>query len=793
MPLDTRKTLHHSDVSPLPFPRTAYWEWDAMEQRISCSDALRDILDAPHEEDDRSSGMDLFAALLAEDELRRLEEGIEGCLRQARSFSGEFSIKRKTEEPLKVRIDANPFVLQGDIQKVIGTVTEIISETEHDRILKEFQEKELMERDQLFRLISENTTDLLWAYDLQTGKYTYSSPSVTRFCGRTQEEMLTLGLFDVLTAESAAKAAAELQYRMQAIAAGEESAITSGHYEFDEVRKDGSIFQTEVNVALVCNENAQITGVVGISRDITERIRNQQKKQKFEKNIYESQKRESIGRIASGIAQELNNTLLPVIGHAEQLMASTQTGSQQRQILNDIHAATLKSRDLVSQLVDFSMQQDLTLKPIDLNEEIIGSEPLLRGFLSSNIDLRLRTSGSIPLIKGDSAKIRQVIMNLAANAQSAMPQGGTLSVETAVAELDEAQAVKKGMRAGCSVELRISDTGTGIAPEVLPKIFDPFFTDDRTGCASGLGLAAVESVVKQHEGHISVESQIGEGCRVTISLPVTEEARGEISHHAVLRADKGRAGENGEEPEIQEHQLRQALEAERQAGELQQRFLTMISHEYRTPLAVISANLDILELQETDAGSGNRTELSKMRRAVRRLVEVMEISLERGRLYDPRTKAEFRRFEISPLIAIQLDDIRVIWPERAFTYTDGLGTHMIFGDTQYLKTALFNLLDNAQKYSPPGSPIEISGYREGDDALITIRNQGCFFSKEESEQLFGKYIRGTTSYNTSGAGIGLWLVREIIEQHGGSVRLEGGEHGILASVRIPLADYRADL
>ncbi len=768
------------------------------------------MLGAQPEESEVPTGLDLFAECLSKDERQRLDESIEECLREGSSFSEEFDAVRRSGEALKLRFDASPFILQGEIIRIIGTVTEITCETQDDLILKEFQQKELIERDQLFRLISDNTSDLLWAYDLQTGKYTYSSPSVTRFCGRTQEEMLTLGLFDVLTPDSAGKAAAELQYRMQAIAAGEESAITSGHYEFDEVRKDGSIFQTEVNVALACNESHQITGVVGISRDITERVRNQRKKQEFERNIYESQKRQSIGRIAAGIAHEINNTLTPVIGFTEQLIGSSDSGTEKRAILGTIYESVMRSRDLVSQLVDFNLEQNLSLKPIDLDQEILSCEPLLRGFLSKNIAIRFLPLNHRAMIKGDGAKIRQVIMNLAANAQDAMPDGGTLTIETAVVNLDEAEALTRGIAAGPCAELRISDTGSGIPPELLPQIFDPFFTTKQIGTGSGLGLAAVAGVIKQHEGHISVVSPAGQGCTVTILLPLpagepagalppAERAMQSLSHHSIMRAEREARSENDsdnpaapDELKIRENQLREALEAERQAGELQRRFLTLVSHEYRTPLAVISANLDILELQEKGLQCGHGGEVSKMKRAVNRLVEVMEISLERGRLYDPRTKAEFRRFEISTKLSEQLDDIRVIWPERAFTYADSLGNHMIFGDSGYLKTALFNLLDNAQKYSPAGTPIEISSCIEGDDAVLRIHNQGYFVSPQEGELLFGKYIRGTTSHNTSGAGIGLWLVREIIEQHSGTVHLEGNESGILATVRLPLADYRSD-
>lgn len=799
----------------------AYWQWEVIGQKMECSDQLCTILGRLPEEMASITCIDDFIACFATDGQQQISVGFQACLEQNMHFSGNFPITKKAGDIVTVCIQATPFIRDGVTVRIIGTVTErtnpvLPGPAEEEIILKSVRDKELLERDQLFRLISDNATDLLWAYDLQTGKYTYSSPSVTRLCGRTQEEMLTLGLFDVLTPEAAQKAAAELHYRIQAIEAGDESAIQSGVYAFDELRKDGSVYQTEVMVALVRNESGQVTGVVGITRDVTERLRNERKKQDFEKNIYESQKRESIGRIASGIAHELNSTLTPLIGYTEYLMDMMLNSDEERTLLDEVYASVMKARDLVSQLVDFSLQQHLSFKPLDINSEINSCEHLLRGFLRNSIGIRFRLSGNLPLIKGDSGKIRQVIMNLAANAQDAMPDGGTLTIETRLAEHDDFQAGANGMTPGTHVEIIVSDTGTGITQDIIPLIFEPFFTTKQTGAASGLGLSSVSGVIGQHQGTINVASRIGEGSSFTISLPVPEEkhyrAQSSTSNKAIritewrapsapgtdgknAKNEKRKpalAGEMKQDMQVRENLLRSALEAERQSKELQHRFLTMISHEYRTPLSIISANLEILELQEADHHYGNELELGKMKRAVHRLVEVMEISLERGRLFDPRTKAEFMRFEISPLLALQLDDIRVIWPERLFTYTDGMVGHMVFGDTQYLKTAFFNLLDNAQKYSSHNSPIDIETCIEGSEAIIRICNQGHTLSKKESEQVFEKYSRGTTSTNTSGAGIGLWLVREIIEQHGGTVTLESTSNGIEATVRLPLADYGDD-
>ncbi|MEI8187014.1 MAG: ATP-binding protein [Chlorobiaceae bacterium] len=782
----------------------ANWEWDIATNKMEFSDQIHTILGYHPEEKSAFSGSEGLSACMVKQDHQRLDQAFQKCLSQKSRYSGNFTAIRSAEEHIEIRVECTPFIQGGVVIKLIGTVMEM---TMHDftpssaeqygvgSTLTKAQEIELRERDELFRLISDNSIDLLWAYDLQTGKYTYSSPSVTKLCGRTQEEMLHLGLFDVLTPEAAQKAAAELQCRIKAIEEGDELAINSGIYQFDELRKDGSIFQTEVMVALVRDKSGRVTGVVGITRDITDRLKNEQKKREFEKNIYESQKRESIGRIASGIAHELNNTLTPLIAYTEYLMDPHLKSNEQQPLIEVLYSSALTARDLVSQLVDFSLQQSLDFKPLDLDIEINNCEKLIRGFLRDNIKICFRHFNTLPPVRGDAAKIRQIIMNLAANAQDAMPQGGTLTFETMLVRHEEDQPGITKERAGSYVDLIVTDTGTGISPELLPLIYEPFFTTKEFGTASGLGLSSVYGVVKQHHGHIHVDSQPGKGSTFTISLPVFVDSQNKalLPDKENAPRTKPQAIEMPDDYDIairhRANQLQAALEAEREAGEMQQRFLTMISHEYRTPLAVISTNLDILELQNPDYRSANSAELSKMRRAVRRLIEVMEISLERGRLYDPRTKAEFRRLQIGPLISSQLEDIRIIWPDRCFNYDDGISEHMVFGDTKYLKTALFNLIDNAQKYSPDNSPIDIVGRIESENVVIMIRNQGHLFDKAEGDKLFEKYVRGAESHNTSGAGIGLWLVREIIEQHSGDVMLEGTQEGIQARVNLPLADY----
>jgi signal transduction histidine kinase len=216
------------------------------------------------------------------------------------------------------------------------------------------------------------------------------------------------------------------------------------------------------------------------------------------------------------------------------------------------------------------------------------------------------------------------------------------------------------------------------------------------------------------------------------------------------------------------------------------RFLSMISHEYRTPLAIIRGNLDLIDLKHKSGDFSNTREMGKIKRAIDRLVEVMEVSIQESRILDTQMTVGSTNFEIVDVVTSQLEAFRSMWPEREVRSTGNLLDSRVSGEASLLKMAIFNLLDNAHKYSQPDTSIEIVCVREGDEAVITIQNHGKGITGGEGEEFFEKYRRGSNAANTGGAGIGLWLVRSIIEQHHGQVSLVSTESGVEATVRLPL-------
>lgn len=217
--------------------------------------------------------------------------------------------------------------------------------------------------------------------------------------------------------------------------------------------------------------------------------------------------------------------------------------------------------------------------------------------------------------------------------------------------------------------------------------------------------------------------------------------------------------------------IRAALALEQKARTEQDQFLTMLSHEYHTPLAIIQANLDLLELQEQRAEKPHASRIVSMKQAISRLVEVMGSALDRTRLDGQHAATDDEPVNLTELLDGVIDRAEGFWSDRLFMFTPGEPTTTIRGNRAQLVTALLNLLDNACKYSPDTTPVLIECREEEGLTTISVTNQGLPLLDRELGHVFEKFWRGGNSQGTSGAGLGLWLVRSIVEQHGGTVSL----------------------
>jgi len=258
----------------------------------------------------------------------------------------------------------------------------------------------------------------------------------------------------------------------------------------------------------------EIVGVIRIVRDISGR-------KALEAQLRQSQKLEAFGQLAGGVAHDFNNLLAVIHGNAELLlMDADQFSAKAAERLAHVMSAAERAASLTRQLLIFGRKQAMHLEPILLNSLIANLAKMLDRVIREDIRLECRHSDQLPFVQADAGMVEQVLINLVVNARDAMPHGGQLLIVTDKVTIDAAQAsANPEARAGEFVSLAVSDTGTGIAPELLPRIFEPFFTTKESGKGTGLGLATVCSIIKQHQGWIDVSSRVGSGTTFKIFLP----------------------------------------------------------------------------------------------------------------------------------------------------------------------------------------------------------------------------------------------------------------------------------
>ncbi|NTW52903.1 MAG: PAS domain-containing protein [Chlorobiaceae bacterium] len=218
-------------------------------------------------------------------------------------------------------------------------------------------------------------------------------------------------------------------------------------------------------------------------------------------------------------------------------------------------------------------------------------------------------------------------------------------------------------------------------------------------------------------------------------------------------------------------------------------FLGMVFQEYCTLQAVIHGNAEPGGLKLKYGEAANRHELNSGSHDFGRFVEFMENAMQQRQAVEGRQSESTGSFRIAPVIAYQADAFRALWPDRTFICSTQLDESVISGDSSLINVAVFNLLDNARKYSPPHSTIEMESLQEGEHVVIRIRNHTSAITQEEADTFFVKFRRGSNSCNTPGAGLGLWLVRDILNRHNGSVRLEVTDSGVEVTVRIPVESH----
>jgi signal transduction histidine kinase/CheY-like chemotaxis protein len=265
-------------------------------------------------------------------------------------------------------------------------------------------------------------------------------------------------------------------------------------------------------------KDGRVASVAGIIRDITEQ-------EQLQKQLQQAHKLEAVGTMAGGVAHDFNNILSIILGNAEIALDDTPKLNPAHYSLKNIKEASLRAAGIVSQLLSFSYKNEPTLKPIEIMAVVRDSIKFLRSTIPTTIEIRKNIPDTNEVILGDPIQINQIMMNLCVNASHEMEDtGGVLTVSAKKITLSEKEAMNyPDLTGGDYIALTVSDTGRGINPRIIDKIFDPYFTTKEFGRGSGMGLSVVHGIVKNHNGSITVDSNPGKGASFRILLPVIDQ------------------------------------------------------------------------------------------------------------------------------------------------------------------------------------------------------------------------------------------------------------------------------
>lgn len=298
--------------------------------------------------------------------------------------------------------------------------------------------------------------------------------------------------------------------------------VKHGPEEYRILHHNGSVMHVQTRLSIGYSQGRAVE-VLGTVQDITRRKKAEEEQEKLRQQLAQSQRLESVGRLANSVAHDFNNLLSVILGYGESILNQIQSGDPIKEEMEEIVQAGRRSAAITGQLLAFSSKQNLQPEVMSINVVLKNLQKMLKRLIGDNIELVISLDSHAGMVLADPVQIEQVIMNLAVNARDAMPEGGALRMETGRALLDEAFAHSHPeVHPGDYVSFSVSDNGSGIEKDVLPHIFDPFFTTKEKGKGTGLGLSTVYGIVKQFGGTICVDSEPRQGTTFRIYLPLTE-------------------------------------------------------------------------------------------------------------------------------------------------------------------------------------------------------------------------------------------------------------------------------
>jgi two-component system cell cycle sensor histidine kinase/response regulator CckA len=421
------------------------------------------------------------------------------------------------------RKDGSAFPAEISLSPIRTSEGTLVTAVVRDLTERKRAEEALRESEAKYRGLVNEINDGVFATD-EKGVLTFANRTLARIHGFEKPEDLLGRVFLELIAPSALN---EVQDKFRAVME-EGKAIDVVTTRI--VRQDGSEAVVEVKPTAIVVDG-RTAGSRGVVRDITDRTR-------LEEQFRQAQKMEAVGRLAGGVAHDFNNILTAILGYSDLLLSGLPGVSPFRSDVEEIRKAAERAGALTRQLLAFSRRQILTPQILDLNSLVADMDSMLRRLLGEDVDLVTRLDPNLGHVRADPGQLEQVLANLSLNARDAMPEGGKLTIETRNVDLD---ASYLGLQArvvpGPYVLLSVSDTGVGMDGATQARLFEPFFTTKPKGKGTGLGLATVYGIVKQSDGYIWCQSELGSGTTFKVYLPrVAEEVEPVVTRPPLLPA-----------------------------------------------------------------------------------------------------------------------------------------------------------------------------------------------------------------------------------------------------------------
>jgi len=379
--------------------------------------------------------------------------------------------------------------------------------------LKERQRAEdaLRESEKRFREMAELTPQTIFETDV-TGRLSFANRKAFDSFGYSQEDFdHGINSIDMLAPEERQRGGENIFKIM----AGEEIGLN----EYTAMRKDGSNFPIMIHSAPIVR-NGKTLGLRGFIVDITDRKKTEEERLRLETQFHQAQKMETIGTLAGGIAHDFNNLMTTILGNTSLILFDIDSTHPHYAPLKNIERQIHRGADLTTQLLGYARKGKYLVKPVSLNQ-IVEESATAFGRTRKEITIGCELADDLLTVEADQGQIQQVLLNLFVNAADAMPTGGELMLKTSNATHNDIKGKEYHPVAGDYLRLTVSDTGIGMDEEVRQRIFDPFFSTKATGKGTGLGLASVYGIIKNHGGYIEVQSQKGQGSQFSIFLPAS--------------------------------------------------------------------------------------------------------------------------------------------------------------------------------------------------------------------------------------------------------------------------------